>query len=82
MSDHTPGKWTMDTKTNEHNVCITHIFQNGTEVGHIHSTHHPTIPYEVYWDDSRKSQRCMTLNEGLDIVKAALAEDPNATPSP
>lgn len=74
-SKHTLGKWILKSKVNEHGVSITYILKNNIEVGHIHTTYHPTIPYEVYWNDSKKSQRCMTENEGLEIVKAAIAAE-------
>ena len=62
-------KWRTESKANEHSVTIVHVFKDNTEVGHIHTTFHPTIRYEAYWDDGKKSQRCHTIEEGVKIIK-------------
>jgi len=65
------GVWTTEKRFNECGVGIHHIFKDGVEVGHVHSTFHPTIPYEVYWGEPLQSKRCMTVSTGVEIVKNA-----------
>lgn len=65
--EHTKENWQLLDYTNSAGVTITRILRNGREVGHIHRTCHPTIPYEVFWDNG--AERCNTLQAGLEIVK-------------
>ena len=63
--------WTTEHKYNEQDVGIHHIFKDGIEMGHVYGTMHPTIPYEVYWGTPLQSQRCMTIDKAVEIVRAS-----------
>jgi hypothetical protein len=58
----------IDVIPEEHYWILHH---NGEYVGDLFSTHHPTIPYEVYykpngiWGSSISSARCYTQEEAV-----------------
>lgn len=66
--------------TNEHGVTYTKIFLDDKHVANCYRTFHPTIPYEVFWDNGRRSKRCNSVLEACEIVAEEIVKQLTAFP--